>query len=120
MRKMSRYYSVLYTKKAPNKVAVPAHLLSLCRTKQHPDCKRLILSILSNLQKRKNRSFADGLLALDGTRCRLYDEVVTRPTPIMLIQSDRDKCSNDKQCVSRLGPSSFRMSSKVAMIWLGG
>ena len=27
MLKMSRYYSVLYTKKAPNKVAVPAHIL---------------------------------------------------------------------------------------------
>ena len=79
-----------------------------------------MICLLNNLQKRKNKSFADGLLAVDGTCCRLYDEVVSRPTPMVLIQIDRDTSNSDKQMVSRLGPSSFRMPSKIAMIWLGG
>ena len=83
-RKMSRYYSVLYTKKAPNKVAASAHFLCLWRTERHADCKELMIVLLNNVQKRKNKTFADGLLAVDGTCCRLYDEVVTRRTPTML------------------------------------
>ena len=36
---------------------------------------------VNNAQKRKNKTFADGLLAVDGTSCRLYDEVVTGLPP---------------------------------------
>ena len=43
-----------------------------------------MISLLSDLQKRKNKSFADGLLAVDGTCYRLHDEVVIRLTPMML------------------------------------
>lgn len=72
---MPKFYSVLYTKKAPGKV--------MCDHEHAARTRVLYSGIIPNViyvdpvcaQKRKNKSFADGLLAVDNASYTVYDEV---------------------------------------------